>query len=78
VRKVFSPDAEVETKAIYDSISPSVGLCSYLRDRPAWLVAVGSHARTGVERLVFGSVAAAIVRCSLVPVLVVPRPDGQR
>jgi nucleotide-binding universal stress UspA family protein len=75
VGKVFGPDAEVQTKAIYDPISPSVGLCTYLRDHPAWLVAVGSHARVGIERLVFGSAAAAIVRCSTVPVLVVPRPD---
>jgi nucleotide-binding universal stress UspA family protein len=73
--KTFGPDAHVETKAVYDPVSPSVGLCAYVEDHPPWLVAVGSRARVGIERLVFGSVAAATVRCCVVPMLVVPRTD---
>jgi nucleotide-binding universal stress UspA family protein len=75
VHKTFGPDTDVQTKAVYDPISPSVGLCTYLRDHPPWMVAVGSRARVGIERLVFGSVAAATVRCCVVPMLVVPRTD---
>src|SRR5205807_4483439 len=72
VHKTFGPDAGVETKAVYDPISPSVGLCSFLDGHPPWLVTIGSRARVGIKRLVFGSVAATSVRCSVVPVLVVP------
>jgi nucleotide-binding universal stress UspA family protein len=79
VGKVLGPEAldDVEVKAVYDPISPSVGLCTYLKNRPPWLVALSSRGRIGLERLVFGSVAAATVRCSVVPVLVVPRPDAR-
>ena len=66
---------EVETLALFDPISPAEGLEAHLKEHPASLVVVSSHARTGPTRLVFGSVAAAIVRRSPSPVLVVPRPD---
>jgi nucleotide-binding universal stress UspA family protein len=75
VRRVLGDDGDVEIRPIYDPISPAIGLCSYLEDRPASLVAVSSRARMGLERLVFGSTAAAIVRCSNAPVLVVPRSE---
>jgi nucleotide-binding universal stress UspA family protein len=68
---------KVEVLALYDPISPASGLEVYLRDNPATLVVVASHARTGPTRLVFGSEAAAIVRRSPSPVLVVPRPDAR-
>lgn len=60
---------------LYDPISPEEGVRSYLyrRDDPAALVVVSSHARTGLSRLVFGSVAADIVHYSPSPVMVVPR-----
>lgn len=38
------------------------------------LVVMGTHGRTGAERLLLGSVAEAVVRASPVPVLVVRRP----
>jgi nucleotide-binding universal stress UspA family protein len=67
----------VDARVIYDPISPAEGVRSHLRDEPAALVVVSSHARTGLTRLVFGSTAAAIVHHSPSPVLVVPRPDAR-
>jgi nucleotide-binding universal stress UspA family protein len=67
----------VETLPLFDPISPAEGLEAHLVNHPASLVVVSSHARTGAARLVFGSVAAAIVRRSPSPVLVVPRPDAR-
>jgi nucleotide-binding universal stress UspA family protein len=61
----------------YDPVSPAEGLHTYLREHPAFLVAVSSHARVGLTRVVFGSTAAAIVHRSPSPVLVVPRPDAR-
>jgi nucleotide-binding universal stress UspA family protein len=68
---------KVDGLALYDPISPASGLELYLRDHPATLVVTASHARTGPTRIVFGSEAAAIVRRSPSPVLVVPRPDAR-
>lgn len=40
--------------------------------RHASFIVVGSHGRTGLKRMVLGSVADAVVHHSHVPVLVVP------
>lgn len=41
------------------------------------MIVIASHGRTGVGRVVFGSVAAAVIRGAKIPVLVVPaaKPD---
>jgi nucleotide-binding universal stress UspA family protein len=65
----------VETHAVYDPISPAAGVRDYVWQHPASLVAVASHARTGLKRFLFGSVAAEIVHSVISPVLVIPRPD---
>lgn len=57
---------------VYDPISPAGGLRAHLDDHPAALVAVTTHARSGVERVALGSVAARIANISPAPVLVVP------
>jgi nucleotide-binding universal stress UspA family protein len=74
---------DVETRALYDPISVAEGLRTFLREHPAKLVVTSSHARTALQRAVFGSVAADIVRSSPSPVLVVPvgtvrRPQRRR
>lgn len=45
--------------------------------RPSFIV-VGSHGRTGLERLLLGSVAEGVVRGAPVPVMVVPARYGRR
>ncbi|TSD63940.1 universal stress protein [Inquilinus sp. KBS0705] len=40
------------------------------------LIVLGTHSRTGLDRLFMGSVAENVVRHSQVPVLVVPLPAG--
>jgi nucleotide-binding universal stress UspA family protein len=68
--------ADVEARVVWDPISPAAGLSVFLRDDPAFLLVIASRARTGLGRAVFGSVAAAVVRTSPSPVLVVPRPEA--
>lgn len=36
------------------------------------IIVIGTHGRTGIKHVVFGSVAEKIVRCSPVPVFVIP------
>lgn len=57
---------------VYDPIGVASGLKSYLASQPVALVALSSHARTGLDRLRFGATSAEIVAASTAPVLVVP------
>ncbi|HEV7526820.1 MAG TPA: universal stress protein [Acidimicrobiia bacterium] len=68
---------DLDTEAVYDPISPASGLTDYLWAHPSTLVVLGSRARTGIERAIFGSVAAQMMHRSLAPVLAVPRSDAQ-
>jgi nucleotide-binding universal stress UspA family protein len=65
---------DVGTHVVWDPVSPASGLRDYLREHPTPLVIAGSHERTGLARVVLGSVAAAIVHQSPAPVLIVPGP----
>jgi nucleotide-binding universal stress UspA family protein len=62
----------VDFEVLWDLTSPHKAILQRLHRRPASLVAVASHARTGISRLVLGSEAAGIVHGSPVPVLVHP------
>ena len=64
--------AEVGTEVVYDPISPADGVRAYLDRHPAGLVAVTTHARTGLRRVLVGADAANIVHASTAPTLVVP------
>ena len=66
----------VQAVVRYDPVSVWGGLYRYLLENPATLVVTNTRSWTGLRRLVFGSVAATIVRHSPSPVLVVPRAEG--
>lgn len=61
----------VETVVIEGPPSPSI--LELARARGADLIAIGTHGRRGIERLVLGSVAEGVLRFAPVPVLVVHR-----
>jgi nucleotide-binding universal stress UspA family protein len=42
------------------------------------VIAVGTHGRTALQRLLFGSIAEAVVRNAAVPVFIVPASHGNR
>jgi nucleotide-binding universal stress UspA family protein len=67
---------EIETRVVYDPVSPAAGIRDHVRDHPASLLVLGSRARTGVARLALGSVAAEVVHASVSPVLLAPRADA--
>lgn len=68
---------DVATVVCEDPLSVASGIDRHLGEHPAALVVTNTRSRTGVRRLAFGSAAAAIVRHSPSPVLVVPRPEGR-
>jgi nucleotide-binding universal stress UspA family protein len=51
--------------------SPSRDITEYAAENPCDLVVMGTHGRSGVDRLLLGSVAERVVRTSPVPVLTV-------
>lgn len=64
----FAPDAEIEVV-----LAPTVGE-GVIRAAKTWLadvIAMGTHGRGGVKRLVLGSVADHVVRSAPCPVLTV-------
>jgi nucleotide-binding universal stress UspA family protein len=59
--------------AIGDVVDEILGACG--RER-ADLIVMGTHGRTGISRLVVGSVTEKVVRQAPVPVLTLREPDG--
>lgn len=64
--------ADVDGEVIRDPIGPASGVRAHLDERPAGLVAVTTHARSGMRRALLGAAAASIVHASTAPCLVAP------
>jgi nucleotide-binding universal stress UspA family protein len=65
--------ADVEVSAWYGP--PVEAIVEAARYRSADLIVMSSHGRSGVARLVMGSVTELVLRTTTVPILVI-RPDG--
>jgi nucleotide-binding universal stress UspA family protein len=65
-------DLDVDGEVVRDPIGAAGGLRSHLQERPAGLVAVTTHARSGLQRALLGATAASIVHASVAPCLVAP------
>jgi nucleotide-binding universal stress UspA family protein len=63
------PRVDLHTRMAED-VQAATGIVESAREVGADLVVVGSHGRTGVSRMMLGSVAARVVAESPVPVLV--------
>lgn len=56
--------------------SPATSLVDFVRANDVDLVVMGTHGRSGLSRLVFGSVASSVVQHAGVPVLLVRAVEG--
>lgn len=63
------PKVPFQPRLVEDA-TPAAGIAQSARQVEADLVVVGSHGRTGVARLMLGSVAGKVVAESAIPVLV--------
>jgi nucleotide-binding universal stress UspA family protein len=68
--KKFAGEMQVTNFTEYGSTADGIINCS--KEFNADLIVIGTHSRTGLDRLLMGSVAEHVVRHSDVPVLVVP------
>ncbi len=64
------PKIQVEARLAED-VTATHGIIDMAKQEGADLIVVGSHGRTGVARLMLGSVASQVVAHSTLPVLVV-------
>ena len=64
--------ADIDGTVIRDPIGPASGLRVHLDQRPAGLVALTTHARSGLQRTLLGAAAASMVHASVAPCLVAP------
>src|SRR5690606_25594081 len=66
---------EVRTQYIESSgESVASSICKFVNDEGADLIVMSTHGRTGIGRLLFGSVARDVMECVNVPVLLI-KPD---
>jgi nucleotide-binding universal stress UspA family protein len=68
--KKFAGDLQVTHFTEYGPTADGIISCS--KEFGADLIVLGTHSRTGFDRLIMGSVAEHVVRHSEIPVLVVP------
>jgi nucleotide-binding universal stress UspA family protein len=71
--KKFAGDIKVKHYSEFGDTANGIIECS--KEFNADLIVIGTHSRTGLDRLLLGSVAEHVVRYSEVPVLVVPFPE---
>lgn len=64
------PGIELQARMAED-VTASAGIVQMAKDEGADLIVVGSHGRSGIMRLMLGSVASRVVAEATVPVLVV-------
>lgn len=63
---------DIDGEVVRDPFGPASGVRVHLDQRPAGLVALTTHARSGADRIRFGATGADIVRASPAPCLVAP------
>jgi nucleotide-binding universal stress UspA family protein len=66
---------EIHTTIVVRCGVPVEEIGDYLRDHPIDAIVMGTHGRTGLRRMLVGSVAERIIRTSHVPVLTIRHPD---
>ena len=71
VERLFAPGMLARVEVLSDDSVPDGILATADRIR-ANMIVMGTHGRSGLSRLVLGSVAEAVLRRAAVPVLVVP------
>lgn len=64
--------ADIDGEVIRDPVGVAGAIRTHLDQRPASLVALTTHARSGLQRVLLGAQAAHIIHASVTPCIVVP------
>ncbi|GAB3919320.1 universal stress protein [Mucilaginibacter boryungensis] len=74
--KKYGKDTPITNFTEYGDTAEGIIKCS--KDFNADMIVIGTHSRTGLDRLLMGSVAEHVIRHAEVPVLVVPMKEEDR
>jgi len=69
LKEVLPPDPDVEYEHRLINGDPSTAIATLAEEEGADMIVMGTHGRTGLTRLLMGSVAEAVVRRAPCPVL---------
>ena len=75
-REATAAGPGVAVERLVEGGEPAHVVARVARERDCDLIVIGSHGRTGLERILMGSTAEHIVRLAPCPVLVVKIPPG--
>lgn len=75
VKARWGPGMMIETHVAMGA--PPEAILKVAREKKADLIVLSTHGRSGFERLLYGSVAEAILRGSHIPVLMIPTKESQ-
>ncbi len=75
LHKIKPPDPAIGVEHLLEEGDPATAVLQVAQERQCDLIVMGSHGRTGLGRLLMGSVAERIVRNAHCPVLTVRLPQ---
>jgi universal stress protein A len=78
LEKVVPAHAAVAYEYRLEPGSPAETIVRIAREEGADLIVMGTHGRTGMSRMLMGSVAEAVVRKAPCPVLTLRQPKGKK
>jgi nucleotide-binding universal stress UspA family protein len=78
LRRISPADRAIPVEHLCEEGDAATGILQVARERQGDLIVMGSHGRTGLGRLLMGSVAEQVVRRAACPVLIVRAPFQQQ
>jgi nucleotide-binding universal stress UspA family protein len=75
LHRIEPPDPAVRVEHLLEEGDPATAILQVAQERQCDLIVLGSHGRTGLGRLLLGSVAEQVVRKASCPVLTVKTPQ---
>jgi nucleotide-binding universal stress UspA family protein len=77
LNRMAIPDQQIRAERRLEEGDPVTHILRVARETSCDLIVMGTHGRTGLGRLVMGSVAEQVVRKALCPVLTVKMPQRE-
>jgi nucleotide-binding universal stress UspA family protein len=75
LQRIKPRDTAIRVEYLLEEGDPATAIVQVAQERPCDLIMMGSHGRTGLQRLLMGSVAEQVVRKASCPVLTVKTPQ---
>jgi len=75
LHRIKPPDVAIVLEHLLEEGDPATAILQVAQDRQCELIVMGSHGRTGLGRLLMGSVAEQVLRKASCPVLTVKTPQ---